>query len=516
MRDVPVTWQELKNLLGPTDQDGTHSFEDLSRAASSLGLHPVPLEADRHALPGLPTPFIAQVQPKSEGDGPPHFILVLRAEADRVILVDPPRVPRPVGSAYFARTWTGHVLVFAADEKQAQSLKIRGHVQQGFSVVFWAWLVLGGIVLGSLATIRPAQVIVSWWARISRRTRWTALAGVSGACLVILFVPWLLSRLPRGAPCCSLDKSSIDLGELQHGRHTAEIWVKNQGGSPLHITKVQSSCSCAGVAFPPVIEPQASAAIRVSLEAQPGPRQARLRVVSDDPEGPKDLLVTWHGKLVPWLVPPFIEGPPVLNGNRYERTVTVIYPKVNSGLRPQLKGVECDSDVIHVREVEDRPSGGTSRDGRTPAEQTGQLTLHVSVDAPAQADWVRTRCKLLVQYGNSADDTLELPISVAFRHDPFGLDTGRLVFTAGRLEQLTGKERVVSLTAPFGSGLVVRNVPDWLRSDILSPPECRLAIRFTVIKPPPGRLLSHTVQVQAVNDPSISYPLPIHVFAPEG
>src|SRR5207253_8673334 len=61
IRQVDVEWNALKELVGPAEVDQTHSFEDISRAAAALGMHPVGLQVSRASLNGLPMPAIVQV-----------------------------------------------------------------------------------------------------------------------------------------------------------------------------------------------------------------------------------------------------------------------------------------------------------------------------------------------------------------------------------------------------------------------------------------------------------------------
>src|SRR5689334_17134288 len=61
LRHMQVDWDEAKRLLGPPDADGMHSFADIVRASSAIGLSSVPLQTDLAGLSRLSLPAIVQV-----------------------------------------------------------------------------------------------------------------------------------------------------------------------------------------------------------------------------------------------------------------------------------------------------------------------------------------------------------------------------------------------------------------------------------------------------------------------
>jgi ABC-type bacteriocin/lantibiotic exporter with double-glycine peptidase domain len=128
-RDVAVEFGKLKELVGPPDAEGMHSFSDLSRAGRQLGLSPLPVEVNRMALASLPMPVIAQLNRSAYSDSLSHFVLVLKCEGDGVIVLDAPYPPRLVLDERFAQLWTGRVLAFARDEEEAEAIAGQSRVQ---------------------------------------------------------------------------------------------------------------------------------------------------------------------------------------------------------------------------------------------------------------------------------------------------------------------------------------------------------------------------------------------------
>jgi hypothetical protein len=75
LRQMPTNWAQVKELLGPADSDRSHSFADLSRAGTALGMFPVGLNFPREALAGLPMPAIIQVHDPNHDHGRPHLLV---------------------------------------------------------------------------------------------------------------------------------------------------------------------------------------------------------------------------------------------------------------------------------------------------------------------------------------------------------------------------------------------------------------------------------------------------------
>ena len=78
LQEKAVSWEEVKERVGPPSSEGELNFANLASAASQLGLHPVGLDADRAALHDLPMPAIVQVHDPKYPDELPHFLVLLR------------------------------------------------------------------------------------------------------------------------------------------------------------------------------------------------------------------------------------------------------------------------------------------------------------------------------------------------------------------------------------------------------------------------------------------------------
>src|SRR5205823_13715854 len=99
--------EQITELVGPLGPDRTHSFEDLSRAAGELGMMPIGLRADRKTLDTLPMPAIIQVRDPAHPEERPHLVMLLKTEADGVLLLDAPFPPYFLPEKAFERAWTG-------------------------------------------------------------------------------------------------------------------------------------------------------------------------------------------------------------------------------------------------------------------------------------------------------------------------------------------------------------------------------------------------------------------------
>src|SRR5262249_4390155 len=150
-------------------------------------------------------------------------------------------------------------------------------------------------------------------------------------------------------PCGRLDKPAVDLGELPPGKSQHTVTITNDGGVPLRISNILSTCSCAVVKAPDVIEVGQSGTLEIDLNIPPGPRSARVTIESNDPEGPKSVVLSWHGRAKPQLVPYKIDVQAVPMGQPYERTVRLVYPGGKSALVPRLERCECESALVEVR-----------------------------------------------------------------------------------------------------------------------------------------------------------------------
>ncbi len=524
VRHVPVAWEELKQLVGPLAPDGSHSFADLSRAATAVGLHPVGLEASRAALHDLPMPAIVQVHDPRHPDEPAHLLVLLRPASDGVYLIDPPYAAYFLPDSRFAGTWTGNVLVFARDEEEAARIRAAAMGHQAMRWGLVAWLV-GGLALGIVLTRR-------WWLRVcagciehartgsaalaSRIPRSAFIGTACGACIALAsagaYVWWWNGPGRTVPPSCVFDKPVHELGELVPGEGKYRVTITNEGTSPLHIAGVTSTCACASVKTPQVVEPGQTRIMEVSLNIAPGPQNARLRVDSNDPEGPKTVMLSWHGKAEPTLVPYRIEAQRVRADQAYERTVKLVYPGGKSARVPTLERWESDCPLVEVRAGRNDPQAMRLAVSGLMTRILGEQDLQVTVRPPATPGPVRSACKLFFKYGHSTV-SLTLPISVQFVSAEIAPEVTSVVFSALHSDELAGHERVVRVADRHGAELIVENAPAWLSCRLSREEDGSAFLHLKIIQRPAESMVQSTLQIVRRQEPDIRTPLRVTVFA---
>jgi hypothetical protein len=511
MREIPVTWEKLKELVGQPGPDGSHSFEQLSRAATQLGLHPVILHMNREGLSRIPMPLIAQVHNPYRPDLPPHLLVLLKATADGVILLDAPFSPNFLPDSRFREFWTGNVLVFAPDREYAQSLRTAAHTQTGLYTALWAWGGVGGSLLFLAIAASQGRSILS---RLRRSKR-------------LLFASFLLLLLPASVwgiikftaktrPHCVFDMPVINLGELAPGEHSVRVSLANPGDEPLHISAIKSSCTCAVVKPPETIGGRQQATIEVKIHVSPGPRGALLEIHSNDPDGPKTVAISWHGTTKPFLVPARIQSLPVPFDRDYERIVHVVYPGGRKALIPQFERFECDSPLVDVRPGRNDPTARKYGRSGLLTDVQGELDLHLRVRTPSKPQLLQTECKFFFKYGKSVVP-ITFYIHIPFTTGPLAPDAESITFAAARPEELKGQTRLVHVSVRDGkSDVLVRQVPDWLECKIVSREGNKVLLSLKIKDRPPKPFVSANLHLaQSSGDPTI-VPLPIRVFAAGG
>ncbi|MFO0842731.1 MAG: cysteine peptidase family C39 domain-containing protein [Gemmataceae bacterium] len=514
---IPLEWERAKELIGPTAEDGTHSFEDIARAARDVGLHPVGLHARLEALSDLPMPAIVHVRDPRRPGHPPHLLVFLRRSAEGVILLDPPMPAYILPEADFANVWSGNVLVFARDAEEAEALLWPGRVHLAKQITAAVALLLG---------LLTALTLLPRWIRTRRLARGTTPVGVGashqwsrfliGAAAATLLAAvsvaafWFWPRSPAG-PRLVVDNVEIPLGELAPGEAKAEVVLRNVGDAPLTISAVRSTCTCASAAPPGVINPASSAAIAVTLNVNPGPQHARLVIESEDPGGPQTVFLSWHGKSRPTLDPVYIGAERVPADRPFERTVKLIYPAGPGALAPRLEKVECDSPFVELHAGRLDPASlqrGVISPGR---RQLGELELLLHVKAPSASSRVESMCRLTVAVGSQRHQ-MRLPVSITFLGGEVMPELGGLVFSAPSASKLVGLERTLKVSSRSGRGDVeVTNLPPWLTCGERKGGEPLL---FRVTKPPSGASGEHTVFLRLKGEPATSVPVKVHWVSP--
>jgi hypothetical protein len=531
MRGVPVKWEQVKDLVGPAGPEETHSFADLSRAATQLGMFPVALEVTREELPRLPMPAIVQVREPKDPRIPPHFLVLLRPEADGVRLLDAPYPGYLLPQAQFQKAWTGNILVFARDAQEADQIRTRFQGPWAIKWGLWACALGGALVFGTVAlgrlqgrwqrigALRSKSVASLWPRQLVGRVSPKMAIATSGALSICLMAGALFAYQrfnPKSArpPRCGFEQSVMELGELAVGQIPVQVPVQNDGELPLRIESVDSSCTCAVVKSPKVIEPGQAALLRVQLNVGPGPRGARLTVASNDPEGPKTLLLSWHGKSSPLLVPSYIAPESAPADRPYERVVRLIYPGGKSAIVPHLKRVECDSPRVTIREGMNDPEQTRFATRGQVKNSLGELALHVRITPPAAPEIFQAKANLVVSYGNTPT-TLSLVFAIPFIGGELTPDVQTVTFSASTLEDLKGQERLVRVTQREPErDLQVLDTPPWLNAEVVSREGKPVTIRLKLAQIPHEGLTQHTIRIARANDPTSELRLPVNVFAP--
>jgi hypothetical protein len=518
--EVPVRWEEAKELLGTPGTDGTHSFADIARAGEAAGLYPVGLKTEVARLGDLPMPAIVHVRDPRRADNPPHLLVMLRCDAGSVILLDPPMPAYSLSAEQFATVWTGNILVFARGPQEAQ--RLRGGASRtalALAAILAAFLTgllaLGGMVVrwrqvGPSKSPRPSAVNERpGHERVRRILSWRRVA--MGACLVIVVVGavgLVGAFLPRErSPRCTLPDAEIELGELDPGTFQTRVSVRNDGTGPLAISAVRSSCTCASVKAPAQVEAGATSMLDVDLNISRGPQRAVLTIESNDPRGDKKLSLWWHGRSRPVLHPVRVVADAAPADQPFEKTLKLIYPGGEKAIQPHLERVECDSPHVTVREgqrqVVEGPGGYTF----------SELDFHVSITPPGPSGHLDTVCQLTIQQGDQTHQ-LAFLVSIQFLGGKVKPESAGVIFAATSPHDLVGQERMLRVAVPTGqSELDVAELPDWLTCDQEAEGESQRGLRFHLTHPPERRFTQHTVFLRLRGEPGPGVPVVIHCVA---
>ncbi len=522
MREVPAEWNQVVELVGPMKADRTHSFEDLSRAAKHLGMHPVGLHASRESLKNLPMPAIVQVHDPKNPDEPAHLLVLVRTEADGVWLLDAPFPAHFLPDSKFAETWTGNTLVFARDAAEASQIAAPTQDRRLTSVALWVLVGAGGVLLLVFAlrswvlTRRQAGTVMrSSWTLLALPRRRIAIGSVVALGIVVGFAVILgsgqLSARADLPPRCVFEQPVFELGQLPLGENTIPVTIKNDGDAPLLISSVQSTCSCAVVKAPESIEPRQSVVIEVVLTVSPGPHGARITIESNDPAGAKHLALSWQGAAEPRCVPGGISEPAAPIGRPYERTLKVIYPGGKSAIQPHVEKFECPSPRVKVREGSNNPTAARFANSGLLVNVQGELEVHVTVDPASSPDLLQTAGTLVLRHGNSIVN-VRVPIDVRFTGTALAPDVDTVSFAAGRPGELVGQERTIRVTSKAGGEIEVRDVPAWMACTVVDRDERGFSLQLKIVEQPRDPLSQFAISVGATNEAGSFVPVSVNVF----
>lgn len=513
VRGVDVDFPRIEQLTGPADAEGCHSFADLSGAAKEFGLHPVGIRVDRERLMSLPTPAIIHSQ-NPQGDPRPHLSVLLAATPEGAYLLDPPYTARLVPWSLFEHFWTGNVLVFPENDEQIAEIESGLHSARSFRAVSWTLqaglaALVAIVVFAVVSTVRRSRrlktaastAIQGTKGRLRSKPVWIIAGGLLATAVIAVGAIWLKPAIAdalSGAPRLAIEQSLVDLGELPPGAHETTVALHNSGRTPLLISRVESSCSCAVVTRPERIEPGATADLKVNIRVASGRGYANLALESDDPRGPHDVTLQWFGSVQPLLVPRWVSGHDLPLAAPYERIVSVVYPGGQSAVVPELKNVACPEKWVHVESVGNDPTAFRTASDISAHGALGYLNLRLRIDPPAAPGELQTSCLLTVQYGEHEYE-LKLPIAVEFVGRIASRPAG-IVFAAADRAGVKGQTQSVSLAADAAVGLlVVKESPPWLRCQLneATGPDLPRELRIEVIDAPPESFVAGKVIVAA-------------------
>ncbi len=514
IRDIDCDWENFRQLVGPADKDGSHSFADLSRSANQLGLIPVGVEASWEGLAELPLPAIVQCRLGTDAGARTHLVVLLGLTSEGVDLLDAPSAPFFLRRSAFERIWTGNVLAFARDAHEAERLSSSWNQASRLLLricVSGALILLVALALSRM--LRKGNVWALLWAIgsplrhvLTPRVGLVSLAGVIALALFAL----TYSLLAKSPARCVFQEPFLDLGELPPGSKSVSLVIANPGDEALNISGVSSNCSCLVANAPDSIEPRATGVIQLDLSISPGPRKVELTVESNDPTSTTKAILIWHGKANAHLMPPYISVPAAPIDRPYERTIHLVYPGGNSSVMPRLEKCECESNRVEIRQGENNPvAGRLGMDGRPP-RAIGELELHVKVQPPQAPESFDTNCKLYVEYGKEKSILHLRSLSIEFHGGELTPDVNRVTFLIG------GKgpdlERVVRVVAGKPGGkLQVHNVPSWLDCSLASETDKEHQLCLRLSQRPPEGVTGCTLQICRGND--MPTPLRVQLFA---
>lgn len=502
--DVPLQWDEARELLGSADSEGMHTFAQIARASDAVGLFPIGLQTNLKGLQQLPMPAILQVRDPSRARHPPHFLVLVAFEAGQAILLDPPGPEYTLYSAELDSVWTGNVLVFPRSGQEADELRSGAWTTLYFRAGILSSLIILGLALGILGkrhfVSRPRSTafqLSSFSALWSRRVI-LRLVGISFLLAAILSFAW------KPTPHLAIVESELVFDELLPGSHHIQVPVSNQGRAPILISRIQSSCTCASVTFPEKLSPGESSVIDVDLRVSRGPQRAVLLVDSNDPGGPQRITIWWHGQSRPVLHPVYISGT-VPADKPYQRSLKVIFPGGKDVLDVDLVRVVCASPYVSII------PGSCRRVAKQVGNAVfGELELHLSVRPPARSSYISLPCELEVRQG---EKTYRLGFFLALRFlgDQLRPEAPGLVFSGMSRSELVGQTRQLRVGTSGAPGpIFIRGLPSWLACEQHPEADGQQELDFRIVQPPIGTALPSTIALVAKGDSGPGVPIDIY------
>ncbi len=529
-KGVQIEWPEIARAL-PARTDGTNSFAQIYDAAMASGLHPVAARVDRQRLLAFDPPAILHFSSDAPGGNSAalaHVAVAIRWNSNGVLLLDPPRRARFVPWSAIQRLWTGNALLFPDSEQEARTIeaglsptigaRFARYGAYAFSLAAALLLLVAlrrnGTVLRSsvsraVRSMRPvtrfsADAVSRLTRRLARHAR-LSLAAAATLCFAAMVLTTL--SLARSSRQPRLDGPSeiLEQGILSPGEHRLALAIKNIGGAPLVVTKIESSCTCALAEVPDRIEPGQTKGLTAIIRVAPGPRYAYLTIHSNDPSGPRQFAVHWNGKAIPsLLVKDIVDQVP--SAAEYHRKITIAYPGGYSAVSPELVRYECDHAGLKVEAAECNPVAIRTDGESNPRSAIGYLAVNVTVAPPSGKSEFEAKCTLILKCGDE-EQKLPFRVHLAYRNN-YRANPNSAVFSGSSAATIVGQTRVVELVG-WDSSLKCKLVssPDWLSCVVAKQQGGRCELQLTVVKAPRSQFVSDTIVTQIEGRSTIKFPV---------
>jgi hypothetical protein len=343
-----------------------------------------------------------------------------------------------------------------------------------------------------------------------RRAFWIVAPLSLATSIVVLVYAWL-------SPQCEFEKNVIQLGELPPDQEKElAVPISNPGTRTLQIDSIKSTCTCARVNGPATVRPGQTDVVNVALRIRPGPGSAQLTVYSNDPAGPKSIIISWHGKAGLTLLPHVLRVSNAPLDHPLEQVVRVIYPGGKSAIVPRFERFTCDSPLVEISEGRFDSTAFRLGAGGMLNNIQGERELLVKIQPPSSARTVRTNA--IVKFACGKDTvSLALVIEAHFLGGKELMpDVDSIVFAAANAEELVGQERLVQLTdRASDSPLRIGGLPSWLDVSIAAEDGKVSVAKVKVIDTPNPSRGKELIQFYHQDGRGATLTLPVFVFTPE-
>jgi predicted double-glycine peptidase len=307
--NVNVNFSQVEMELGPADQSGRHTVEQLNLAAIRLGLRPRSVYVPKKSISKLPTPFIAHTRRGLfRRRDAPHFFVVLRIDDEYVTCLDPPFAHQQIARSVFDSVWTGFAVtsdrLSAIDSTDNVTNVVGNDSWNGITVSYWISTVF---LLAFTLMSYPYRFTYRSCSRIIRflkdtfnqkRSIWIFTATIA---IAALLTTCFIATLDFGPQLEIVD--DYHFGTLVRGEHYRELIVQNTGRSPLRISNVASHCGCVVVNAPQTILAHGFGQLKCKISVADGRQSARIVIRSNAKPFVHSTTMWWTGAVKPKVYP---------------------------------------------------------------------------------------------------------------------------------------------------------------------------------------------------------------------